>query len=81
MVPSIIGCVPTPVMVSMAQGFLPPQDNAESQGTPANKYNKKGFACFHLLYFLWIYFFLSALCSFVFDGFPKYLEILCYLLC
>lgn len=54
MVPSIIGCVPTPVMVSMAQGFLPPQDNAESQGTPANKYNKKGFAkqnvklCFHL---------------------------------
>lgn len=48
MVPSIIGCVPTPVMVSMAQGFLPPQANAESQGTPANKYNKKGFACFHL---------------------------------
>ena len=33
MVPSITGCVPTPIMLSMAQGFLPPQDNAESQGT------------------------------------------------
>ena len=33
MLPSISGCVSIPVTLSMAQGFLPPQDNTESQGT------------------------------------------------